>query len=152
MKINQFIFLILLTLILSACSNTKYLAEGELLYTGATVKVKGDSLSSKSKAYFEENLEGMVRPRPNTSILGLRPKLWFYNIAGEPKKNKGFKYWLKNKMGEPPVLFSQVDMDYNSKILENYVENKGFFNAETKADSSSSGKKATSEYTIKFRC
>jgi len=150
MKINQFLYILIFTLIVSACSNTKYLAEGELLYTGATVNVKGDSLSSKSKAYFEENLEGLVRPRPNTSILGLRPKLWFYNIAGEPKKDKGFKYWLKNKMGEPPVLFSQVDMDYNSKLLQNYVENKGFFNAETKADSSSSGKKATSEYNVQL--
>jgi len=150
MKINQFIVLIISALIISACSNTKYLAEGELLYTGSTVKVKGDSLSKTSKSYFEENLEGLVRPRPNTSILGLRPKLWFYNIAGEPKKDKGFKYWLKNKMGEPPVLFSQVDMDYNSKLIQNYVENKGFFNAETEADSSSSGKKATSEYTVQL--
>lgn len=150
MKINQFLLLLVAALIFSACSNTKYLAEGELLYTGANVKVKGDSLSSKSTAYFEENLEGLVRPRPNSSILGLRPKLWFYNIAGEPKKDKGFKYWLKNKMGEPPVLFSQVDMDYNTKLIQNYIENKGFFNARTSADSSASGKKATSTYTVQL--
>lgn len=150
MKINQFIFLIISALIISGCSNTKYLAEGELLYVGANVKVKGDSLSKSSKAYFEENLEGLVRPRPNTSILGLRPKLWFYNIAGEPKKDKGIKYWVKNKLGEPPVLFSQVDMEYNSKILQNYVENKGFFNAETKADSTSNGKKVSTEYIVQL--
>ena len=150
MRINQFLLLLIAALIFSACSNTKYLAEGELLYTGASVKVKGDSLSSKSTAYFEENLEGLVRPRPNSSILGLRPKLWFYNIAGEPKKDKGFKYWLKNKMGEPPVLFSQVDMDYNTKLIQNYIENKGFFNAKTSADSSASGKKATSTYTVQL--
>jgi len=150
MRINQFLLLLIAALIFSACSNTKYLAEGELLYTGASVKVKGDSLSSKSTAYFEENLEGLVRPRPNSSILGLRPKLWFYNIAGEPNKDKGFKYWLKNKMGEPPVLFSQVDMDYNTKLIQNYIENKGFFNAKTSADSSASGKKATSTYTVQL--
>ena len=32
-----------------SCSNTKYLKEGEMLYTGAEVKIENDSLSKKSK-------------------------------------------------------------------------------------------------------
>ncbi|PKP16073.1 MAG: hypothetical protein CVU07_08095, partial [Bacteroidetes bacterium HGW-Bacteroidetes-23] len=99
--------------------------EGELLYTGAKVKVEGDSLSKSEKKDLKAQLNELPRPKPNSSILGLKPKLYFYNIAGEPKKEKGFRHWLRNTVGEPPVLFSQVDRQYNQDVLQNYVENSG---------------------------
>lgn len=139
---------LILTLLFSACSNLKYIPEGELLYVGGKVDVKGDKISRIEKKQLEENLKDLLRPRPNSKILGLRPKLYFYNIAGEPKKEKGIKYWLKNKVGEPPVLFGQVNMEYNVDLLQNYVENKGFFNAKTNLDSTTRNKKVTAEYSI----
>ena len=84
------------------CSNTKYLPEGDLLYTGGSVEVKDSILKKKERKELAKELEGLLRPKPNKSILGLRPKLWIYNIAGEPKKQKGFRYWLRNKVGEEP--------------------------------------------------
>jgi outer membrane protein assembly factor BamA len=141
-------FYLILTLLFSACSNLKYLPEGELLYVGGKVDVKGEKISRREKKQLEENLEDLLRPRPNSKILGMRPKLYFYNIAGEPKKEKGFKYWLKNKVGEPPVLFSQVNMEYNVDLLQNFVENKGFFNAKTSSDSATRNKKVTAKYSV----
>jgi outer membrane protein assembly factor BamA len=141
-------FYLILTLLFSACSNLKYLPEGKLLYVGGKVDVKGENISRGEKKQLEENLEGLLRPKPNSKILGLRPKLYFYNIAGKPKKEKGIKYWLKNKVGQPPVLFSQVNMEYNVDLLQNFVENKGFFNAKTSSDSTTRNKKVTAEYSI----
>lgn len=141
-------FYLILTLLFSACSNLKYLPEGELLYIGGKVDVKGEKISRRERKQLEENLEDLLRPRPNSKILGLRPKLYFYNIAGKPKKEKGFKYWLKNKVGQPPVLFSQVNMEYNVDLLQNFVENKGFFNAKTSSDSTTRNKKVTTEYSV----
>lgn len=141
-------FYLILTLLFSACSNLKYLPEGELLYVGGKVEVEGEKISRAEKKQLEENLEDLLRPRPNSKILGLRPKLYFYNIAGEPKKEKGLKYWLKNKVGEPPVLFSQVNMEYNEDLLQNFVENKGYFNAITSSDSSTGNKKVSAKYSI----
>ena len=89
------------------CSNTKYLPEGDLLYTGATVTVKDSVIKKKQRKELEKELEDLLRPKPNKQIFGLRPKLWIYNIAGEPKKEKGIRYWLRNKVGEEPVLFSK---------------------------------------------
>src|SRR5680860_1443445 len=141
-------FYLILTLLFSACSNLKYLPEGELLYVGGKVDIEGEKISRREKKQLEENLEDLLRPRPNSKFLGLRPKLYFYNIAGKPKKEKGFKYWLKNKVGQPPVLFSQVNMEYNENLLQNFVENKGFFNAKTSSDSTTRNKKVTAEYSI----
>jgi hypothetical protein len=71
--------------------------------------------------------EAIVRPKPNSSFLGFRPKLFIYKIAGTPKKAKGFRYWLKPKW-EAPVYYSKVDLEYNKLVLQNNAENDGYFN------------------------
>ncbi len=142
-------YLFLLVLILSGCSNTKFLPEGELLYTGGSVEVEDSLLKKKERKRLEGELESMLRPKPNSKILGLRPKLYIYNVVGEPKKEKGLKHWLRTKVGEPPVLFSQVDLQYNADILQNYAENRGFFKTRTASDSTRSHKKASAEYVVR---
>ncbi|MES2543381.1 MAG: BamA/TamA family outer membrane protein [Bacteroidota bacterium] len=149
MKIKPLYYLVFILFLVSSCSNTKYLPEGELLYFSGKVKVDGKDITRKEKKNLRRQLTIMLRPKPNKTILGLRPRLYIYNIAGEPKKDKGFRHWLRTKVGEAPVLFSQVDMDFNKKVLQNYAENKGYFNARTSADSSRRGKKAKAEYLVK---
>ncbi len=149
-KKHTFLYLVLI-LLFSGCSNLKYLPEGESLYVGGKVSLEGEKISRSERKQLEEELEKLLRPRPNSKILGLRPKLYFYNIAGEPKKEKGIRYWLKNKMGEPPVLFSMVNMEYNVDLIQNYVENKGYFNAETSSDSTLKNKKVSAQYSVSLR-
>lgn len=120
-----------------------------MLYTGAEVKIENDSLSKKSKKALKSELEDNLTPKPNSSFLGLRPKLFFYNIAKEPKKEKGFNYWLKYKIGEKPVLLSDVDREFNKDIIVNYSENKGYFNAKATYDTVSKNKKAQVIYTLR---
>ena len=147
----HFLYILFLALFATSCSNTRYLPEGELLYTGAKVKIEGNETSNKENKALKTALKNIVRPKPNSSILGLRPKLYVYNIVGTPKKEKGLRYWLKTKVGEPPVLYSKVDLEYNKSVLQNFVENNGYFNAHTSADSTRNGKKATAEYSVKPR-
>jgi outer membrane protein insertion porin family len=140
--------LILCSFFILGCSNTKYLPEGDLLYTGGSVKVEDSIMKRKARKALETELEKLLRPKPNSQILGLRPKLFFYNLAGEPKKDKGFQYWLRNKVGEPPVLFSQMDLEYNASVLRNYAENRGYFKTKVQSDSTRNGKRATAEFTV----
>lgn len=129
--------------------NTRYLKEGEMLYTGAEVNIENDTISKKEKKDLQAALESNLSPKPNSSFLGLRPKLFFYNIAKEPKKEKGFNYWLKYKVGEKPVLLGDVDREFNKDIIENYSENKGYFNADATYDTVSHNKKAKVIYTLR---
>ncbi|MGG5210919.1 BamA/TamA family outer membrane protein [Chryseobacterium sp. MIQD13] len=132
-----------------SCSNTRFLKEGQMLYTGGEVKIVNDTISKKEKNELKAALEENLVPKPNSSILGLRPKLYFYNIAKEPKKDKGFNYWLKYKVGEKPVLLGDVDREFNKDIIENYSENKGYFNAKATYDTVSKNKKAKVIYTLR---
>lgn len=132
-----------------SCSNTKYLKEGQMLYTGAKINIENDTISKNEKKNLKAALEANLTPKPNSSFLGLRPKLFFYNIAKEPKKEKGFNYWLKYKIGEKPVLLGDVDREFNKEIIENYSENKGYFNARATYDTVSKNKKAQVIYTVR---
>jgi outer membrane protein assembly factor BamA len=132
-----------------SCSNTRFLKEGQMLYTGAKVKIENDTISKKEKKDLQAALEANLTPKPNSTFLGLRPKLYFYNIAKEPKKDKGFNYWLKYKVGEKPVLLGDVDREFNKDIIVNYSENKGYFNAKASYDTVSKNKKAQVIYTVK---
>jgi len=149
MNKSHLLYFLFLVLFAASCSNTKFLPEGELLYTGATVKVEGKETTKKEKKALKTALKSTLRPKPNSSILGLRPKLYIYNLAGTPKKEKGWRHWLKTKVGEPPVLYSQVDLEYSKSVLQNFSENSGYFNTKTEADSTRHGKKVTAEYIVK---
>lgn len=137
------------TVAVISCSNTKFLKDGQVLYTGAEVKIESDTLSKKEKSELQSALEENLTPKPNSSFLGLRPKLYAYNATSEPKKEKGLKYWLKYKFGEEPVLLGDVDREFNKDIIVNYSENKGYFNAKAKYDTVSKNKKAQVVYTLK---
>lgn len=136
------------TVAVISCSNTKFLKDGQMLYTGAEVKIESDSLTKKEKSELQSALEENLTPKPNSTFLGLRPKLYAYNTTEEPKKEKGLKYWLKYKFGEEPVLLGDVDREFNKDIIVNYSENKGYFNAKAKYDTVSKNKKAQVIYTL----
>jgi len=119
-----------------------------MLYVGGKVTVNDTVLTKKERKAMQKQMEGLLRPKPNSNVLGLRFKLYIYNLAGEPKKEKGLRHWLRTKVGEPPVLFSQVDLDYNADILQNYSENNGYFKTRTSADSISKARRATAMYTV----
>ncbi|MDB5110785.1 MAG: BamA/TamA family outer membrane protein [Mucilaginibacter sp.] len=91
-------------------------------------------------------LEGLLRPKPNSSILGLRYKLYIYEKTKTTKK-KGLKHYLNTHLGEPPVLASSVDLTKNSAILQNRLQNEGYFMAQVNGDTISKNRTAKAVYT-----
>jgi outer membrane protein assembly factor BamA len=130
-------------LLTAACSNTKKLPQGDSLYTGSSVSINDREASRKERKIIRNDLNAAVRPKPNTKTLGMRLKLRIYNFAGEPKKQKGFKYWLRNKVGEPPVLTSTVNIETNQKLLSNMLANRGFFFNTVQGQLNVKGRKST---------
>lgn len=118
-------------LLLGACSVTKYLPPGESLYAGSKVTI--DGAGKKDGKALSADLNALVRPRPNKSLLGFRYKVWFYYVAGEPK-GKGLRKYVREKLGEEPVFASQVNVEKNRQVLQNRLENKGYFHAQTTGD------------------
>ncbi len=140
------IFLLILFLWLTACNVTKSLPEGEKLYTGASVKIEGEELTGKQKKVVKSDLQGLTRPRPNSRFLGIPFKLGIYTMFRKAKPNSFFGK-LRDKNGEPPVLLSNVDLENNEILLQNYLENKGFFKAAVSGDTMAKAKRGSATYT-----
>lgn len=147
-------------LVISSCSTTRTVPDGDRLYTGSDVKWISDTVTKKKPKDYSTLVDGMnkrIRPNRNRKFLGMPFKLWLYNLGNEPK-GKGLNYILRKKWGEPPVLLSQAKPDYTSEILEEYLVDNGFFQADVVSAVKNSGKKKASivytatpnhRYTIK---
>lgn len=144
LSMMKLIFLILISVTLFSCSNLKYLGENEALYTGSEVKVE-EADKRKEKKQIKEELEALIRPLPNSKILGLRVKLYAWNIAGEPKKEKSPAAMLK-RWGEEPVLMSDFSLEHNINVLRSHLENTGYFRADIEGDTSIKNKKGKAEF------
>jgi outer membrane protein insertion porin family len=146
----KYIFIVLIAVFASACSTTKYLAPNQKLYTGGEVKITDNANTKKSEAKaISTELTTLLRPVPNSTILGLRYKLWIY-FKTRTNKLKGLKHYLNTHLGEPPVLVSSVDVVKNGQILQNRLQNEGYFLAQVNGDTVSKPKSklAKAVYTV----
>ena len=147
---STFLYVVLISLLweMNACSPTKNLPAGESLYTGAELEVNGPKLKKPKKKEIKTELYTLLRPKPNASILGFRYKLFVYNLTGHPKKRNSPAGWLKRKFGEPPVLLSSVNLDKNVQVVDNHLENQGYFQADVKGDTVVKKRLATALYKV----
>ncbi|WP_029275792.1 BamA/TamA family outer membrane protein [Pedobacter borealis] len=146
-KLTRPLLFLLACLVWAACSSTKSLKPGQILYTGAEVKINPDSSGKiDNEKQIKTDLEAKTRPRPNKSILGIKYKLGIYNLAGEPKKPKGFRNWLR-RQGEAPVLLNDVKLKYNNDVLSSYLISEGYLQATVTGDTVIKEKKGKAIYT-----
>lgn len=142
------IYFLLACFIWAGCSTTKRVPPGQYLYTGANIKVNPDSAKKiADQKAVKKDLESKTRPRPNKSILGVKYKLLLYNIYGKPTRSKGFKHWVSTKLGEPPVLLSEVKLKNNDAILGSYLISQGYLQGVVTGDTVTKGKKGHAIYT-----
>jgi outer membrane protein assembly factor BamA len=130
-KSSAYKYLVLATcLLMAACSGTRRLPPGEKLYTGAKVKIESSSVfSSKKKRFVKATANDALRPDPNKSFFGFRPKLCIYMAIAENPKTK-FGRWIKTK-GEPPVLLSSLKPGVTASIIDAKLFNIGIFKGYT---------------------
>ncbi len=133
----------------SGCSNLRYLEENEKLYTGSKVNIEKDE-KVKNVGEIKSELERVKRPEPNARFLFWRPRLWLYNVAGEPT-GRGLRHWMRNRLGRPPVLFEETAVERNKRLMENRLYNMGFFDGMVEYEIREKPQKASVDYTVFIR-
>jgi outer membrane protein assembly factor BamA len=134
-------------LIIAGCTGLRKLPEGDYLFIGHTIAFDSVALLTAKRATTGE-LNSLVAPSPNTRLLWMRPFLTLHNMVKKPERQKGFKYWLKYRLGEPPVLLSQVRLNQITDAITNRMENRGYFGATSNFDIKRKKKTATVNFTI----
>ncbi|WP_259014049.1 translocation and assembly module lipoprotein TamL [Emticicia fluvialis] len=149
MKRTAIYILIIVAISLSGCSVTKHIPPGESLYTGAEIKIQADSLVSRSQIKEVRNQASeLIRPKPNSTLFGFPYKVWFYYLFGEPKKQKGFKNFIRKRFGEAPVLANKRSVTTSAAIITSMANNEGYFRSSTSGELVVKGKKAKGVYTV----
>ena len=125
-RLNRY-FLILICLLLTACSGLNLLPKDAKLYTGATIKL--ESTEKINTKQIKAIAEPALRPVPNGKFLGTRFKMWKYLSAGENPKS-GLKKMFK-RTGEAPVLISDVKPVVTAAVIDARLFNSGIFKSYT---------------------
>jgi len=145
-RILKHIVLFSVGLLILSCSNTKRLAENESLL----IKNKVSYSTLKPDEETIHILKNALRPKPNRKILGMRMRLRLYNAMGEPKKDNFWKF-VKDNMGEQPVLYSESFSTKMEEYLERIAEENGHYQAKIIVVPITKNKKTTVEYQIKLK-
>ena len=136
------------TALLSSCSVKRFIPENESLYTGAELQLNAD-LPKRELKGLQSELEGLIKPEPNSRILGFRFKL-LSHYKGSKEKPGFINRFLKNRFGEEPVYFSQVNEERTGSILLNRLENKGYFYGDVDTERLDKKKFTSIIYTMNF--
>ncbi|AYN66412.1 hypothetical protein D1013_02945 [Euzebyella marina] len=133
-----------------SCSVEKYIPEGEVLYTGAELET---NLLTEEKVQdikkVKAELQTLLQPQPNSSVLGMRLGL-YYHYKAQREKPGFLNKWLNKKFGEEPVYLSQANPERVEELILNRLDNKGFFYSRVSSEVDSSAKKAAIRYSAEL--
>ncbi|GLU55801.1 membrane protein [Dyadobacter frigoris] len=107
-----------------------------------------DTLTKPKVADLATNLEAIIKPPPNKTILGFPWKVWFYYWIGTPKDEGGIRSWFRKKLGQPPVYANQRIVDINAANMVGFMDNEGYYKSSAKGKLNYNIKKktATADY------
>ncbi len=135
LRLSNILTLIAAVVMLSACSTTSRIASDEQLYDGIkSLKIIPEEGQKVPAGMADEITEAVAvtpnNPYPFTNIRSFLPiGLWVYNHWY--KYDKGLKHWLYDKLATDPVLISDVRPDLRTKMIDEILDNNGYFRATT---------------------
>jgi outer membrane protein assembly factor BamA len=131
MKIRSSIFLVSMLMVLSGCSNTRFLTKDQLLYTGRNKMEIINSQNVKKISSVKNQVSSLTTHKVNNALFGRRVLppvgLWVHNYWSVKKSNK-FKKWLYKTLSASPILISDVNPELRTKKIENDLFDLGYFN------------------------
>ena len=136
-----FIVFLFILLIVVSCNPTRNIPEGQYLLNRNRVEIKDAEIGTNE-------LAGYYRQRPNRRILGFyRFHLNVYQFANRGRETK-IKSWMKNTIGEPPVIFDPTLAQGTLRQFELYMHSQGYFNAQIEFDTILRRKRALVTYKV----
>jgi len=132
MRCYRAIFIVMLILILGGCSNTRFLREDQVLYTGQNKVELIENHKDKQASSVKREIQSLSPQKPNNSMFDRRVLppvgLWVYNYW-KVEEQKKLRYWLYKTLSKPPVLISDVNPELRAEKLVNSLFDQGYYQA-----------------------
>jgi len=156
MRRHPCIWLFVFVAILSACSNTRFLTDDQLLYTGREkVEIVAHDPLTKTSS-IEVHVNSFTGQKVNNAFLGRRVLppigLWVHNYW-HPEEEKKVAGWLHKTLSAPPILIADVQPEQRAQKIENDLFDQGYFKSRAWATidtSTQNPKKARVSYYVEL--
>ncbi len=137
----------LLSILCSACSVTRRLAEGE--YFLQKVSIEDDGQVPRDERISAAQLEQYIRQTPNKRFLGTNFYVWAYDLANPEKTN----WWnnFKRKVGEEPVLLDMSLTHKSAQNLKTYMDSRGYYSSSVEYDVDTTRRRKRAYVTYRTR-
>lgn len=140
--------------LLTGCSTTKRIPEGEILYTGVKPLKIETPRGEKAAPGLGGEIKNAINVKPNNVLISPYYRfpfplgLWVYNNWNDP--GHGFKHWLYDKLVAEPVLISDVRPEVRVKMIDQILDNNGYFQGHASYElvQKKNKKKASIRYNI----
>ncbi len=125
-RILLFILPLAVLLIMAACSTTRKVEQGEILYSGLKGVDYDMPVGTEIPSTVSESIEESVDVPANKKWLYLFPVgLWTYNNMDH--HGSGLKKWFYNKFAQEPIVVSDVRPEVRTKMIDEILDNNGYF-------------------------
>jgi len=156
MSIRTATYALLSILVLAGCSNTRFLAEDQLLYTGRQEVVIRELEKGLETSAVKNYVKSATDFKVNNGLLGRRilPPigLWVNNYRKVDEEKK-FGSWVYKTLAGKPVLISDVNPGLRAQKIESDLFDRGYFQARAWSvvdTSSRNSKKARVSYYVEL--
>ncbi len=149
------IIALLCVLVVSSCSTTRNIPEGEQLYIGLE-KIQYDNYEKNDQfTVTQEEVEAALAIPPNGALLGssyyrtpFPISLWIWNAYSDSKSPLG--KWMAKTFGNKPVLISKVNPALRASVAQSVLKSHGYFQGQVNHEiiQQKNPKKAKIAYTL----
>ena len=143
-SLSQFILLLGIVVLQTACSLTRYVPEGQYLLSNVHLKIdEQDDKADVNKGA----LKNYVRQTPNARLFSLaKTSLATYSLSGRDS-TRWFNRFLRS-IGEPPVIYDSLLAKRTCNDLRQELNNEGFLSAEVRFEPVFHNKKVDVNYYL----
>ena len=126
--------------IASSCSVRRFIPKDERIYKGANIHVTKNPETKTKTASLKSTIKLASKPTRNKFLFGQPYKVWWWYVIGEPKREKGFRSFLRQKLAEPPVFASRVNPKSTAENMASLMSNRGYFFTTVTGDTINTGR------------
>lgn len=135
MRKNKYYILAAISVLVmvTACSTTRAIPDGEQLFTGLKRIEYTNYEKSDYATSTQEEMEYALASAPNGALFGssyyrnpFQVRLWIWNAFSQ--SNSPFAKWMTKAFGSKPKFMSEVNPELRASVAESQLKKYGYFN------------------------
>lgn len=146
-KLINYLVLSIILLFLSSCNVTKQIPAGQSLLSTNEINILGVETDLINDFFFKDELYAIPLQKPNKKTLGIKLSLGIWSYYNKKNVTK-FTQFMKQKVGNEPILFDSTKLKNSVIAFQNYYQNIGHFDNKVEVKYITKDKKTKVIYNI----